>query len=269
MVVDDRVRQRLRGRRPAAVAARTRRAGCGSGRSRRLRLAAACARRRRPPAWAARPAGRRRGSPPCAWRPSPPRPRRARPATPHRWVRRPRRRRPSTTIVTSPRTPSAAQAARSASPARRTSSWVLVSSRHTAAAAVGAERLGHRGERRLGAVRRLEEHHRALLVGAAPASRRPRSPALRGRKPSKQNRSTGSPETASAVSTADGPGHRGDRDAALDRGRHQPVARVGHRRHPGIGDQQHPLARLERLDQHRRCGPPRCPRSRTPPARSR
>ena len=33
-----------------------------------------------------------------------------------------------------------------------------------------------------------------------------RSPALRGRKPSKQNRSTGSPETASAVVTADGPG---------------------------------------------------------------
>ena len=38
------------------------------------------------------------------------------------------------------------------------------------------------------------------------ASRRARSPGLRGRKPSKQNRSTGSPETASAVSTAEGPG---------------------------------------------------------------
>ena len=41
---------------------------------------------------------------------------------------------------------------------------------------------------------------------ARAASRRDRSPALRGRNPSKQNRSTGSPETASAVSTADGPG---------------------------------------------------------------
>ena len=41
---------------------------------------------------------------------------------------------------------------------------------------------------------------------ARPASRRPRSPALRGRNPSKQNRSTGSPDTARAVSTALGPG---------------------------------------------------------------
>ena len=41
---------------------------------------------------------------------------------------------------------------------------------------------------------------------ARSARRRARSPALRGRKPSKQNRSTGSPETASAVSTAEGPG---------------------------------------------------------------
>ena len=98
-----------------------------------------------------------------ARRPPPP-PRPARPATPGRWVRRPASASPSTTIVTSPRTPSAAQAASSASPPRRTSSWVLVSSRHTAAAPVGAERLGHRRQRGLGAVRGLEEHHRALLV---------------------------------------------------------------------------------------------------------
>ena len=54
-------------------------------------------------------------------------------------------------------------------------------------------------------VRRLEEDHRAALVGQR-GERDRRSPALRGRKPSKQNRSTGSPETASAVVTADGPG---------------------------------------------------------------
>lgn len=42
-------------------------------------------------------------------------------------------------------------------------------------------------------------------VARAP-SRRRRSPPLRGRNPSKQNLSTGSPDTASAVSTADGPG---------------------------------------------------------------
>ena len=35
---------------------------------------------------------------------------------------------------------------------------------------------------------------------------RARSPGLRGGKPSKQNRSLGRPETASAVVTADGPG---------------------------------------------------------------
>ena len=38
------------------------------------------------------------------------------------------------------------------------------------------------------------------------ASRARRSPALRGRKPSKQKRSVGRPLTASAVVTADGPG---------------------------------------------------------------
>ena len=47
------------------------------------------------------------------------------------------------------------------------------------------------------------------IVRRSPASAdnaRARSPPLRGRKPSKQNRSTGSPETASAMSTALGPG---------------------------------------------------------------
>ena len=41
---------------------------------------------------------------------------------------------------------------------------------------------------------------------ASSVNRRARSPALRGGNPSKQNRSVGSPETASAVVTADGPG---------------------------------------------------------------
>ena len=48
---------------------------------------------------------------------------------------------------------------------RRTSSWVLVSSRQTAPATVVAEGLGHRRERGSGAVRRLEEHQGARLVG--------------------------------------------------------------------------------------------------------
>ncbi len=41
---------------------------------------------------------------------------------------------------------------------------------------------------------------------ARAANARERSPARRGRNPSKQNRSTGRPDTASAVVTADGPG---------------------------------------------------------------
>ena len=41
---------------------------------------------------------------------------------------------------------------------------------------------------------------------ASSPNRRARSPFLRGGNPSKQNRSVGRPETASAVVTADGPG---------------------------------------------------------------
>ena len=41
---------------------------------------------------------------------------------------------------------------------------------------------------------------------ASSANRRSRTPAPRGGKPSKQNRSLGSPATASAAVTADGPG---------------------------------------------------------------
>ena len=116
-------------------------------------------------------------------------------------VRRP----PATTIVTSPRTPASAQATRSASGPRATSSWVLVSSRHTAAgrsapracaiaASAAAVRCG------------ASKNTMVRSSSASPSSRRARSPALRGRKPSKQKRSTGSPDTARAVSTADGPG---------------------------------------------------------------
>ena len=108
-------------------------------------------------------------------------------------------------MVTSPRTPSAAHATSSPSGPRRTSSYVFVSSRHTAAgrsspsaSAIAASAASVR----CGASKKTIVRSSA----ARAASRRPRSPALRGRKPSKQNRSTGSPLTASAVSTALGPG---------------------------------------------------------------
>ena len=108
-------------------------------------------------------------------------------------------------MVTSPRTPSAAQATRSASGPRATSSWVLVSSRQTAAgrSEPNASAIASSAASvRCGASKKTS----VRSSSATAASRRDRSPALRGRNPSKANRSTGSPDTASAVSTADGPG---------------------------------------------------------------
>jgi hypothetical protein len=61
---------------------------------------------------------------------------------------------------------------------------------------------------------------------------------LRGTKPSKQNLSDGSPETASAVVTADGPGGALHRRARLDAGGDQPVAGITDQRHAGVTDQQ-------------------------------
>src|SRR3954469_24146203 len=112
---------------------------------------------------------------------------------------------PSTTTVISPRTPSAAHSARKPSSPRLTSSYVFVSSRHTAArrsvpntSAIAPSVSSSRcGASKYTSVRRSS---------ATSRSRESRSPPLRGRNPSKQNRSTGSPDSASAVRTADGPG---------------------------------------------------------------
>ena len=99
----------------------------------------------------------------------------------------------------------AAHAASSASGRRRTSSYVFVSSRQTAAGRSATEHGGGVGERLGQPVRRLEEHQRPRL---GPRGREPTPPLprRRGRNPSKQNRSAGSPESARAVVTADGPG---------------------------------------------------------------
>ena len=133
---------------------------------------------------------------------------------------------------------------------------------------VGAERLGHRGERRRGAGAAPRRRPSCAARRPASASRRARSPALRGRNPSKQNRSTGSPRHRQRGEHRGRARDGGHRDAGLDRGGHQPVAGVGDRRHPGVGDQQHPLAGLQRLDQLRGAARPRCPRSRRRPGRS-
>ena len=77
---------------------------------------------------------------------------------------------------------------------------------------------------------------------ASTASARARSPDLRGRNPSKQNRSDGSPDSASAVITADGPGTDVTSSPGLGRRGHQPVPGIGHRRHTGVGHQHAPSA---------------------------
>ena len=195
-------------------------------------------RRRRRCAGAARCGRRRRGSRPCGWRPPPPPPRPPRPARRrqrHRALRgtADHERDLALHALGGPRR-RARPAAPGGSPRR---SWSAP--RQTAAVAVLPER-GGRVDQRVGQpVRRLEEDHRPRARRPARPGATRRSPALRGRKPSKQNRSTGSPDTASAVVTADGPGHRGDRDAGLDRRPHERVAGVGHRRHAGVGEQQH------------------------------
>ena len=155
---------------------------------------------------------------------------------------------PATTRVTSPRTPSAAQATSSASGA---AAYLFVGLRQLAAhrsRPVATERLGHRGQRRLGAVRRLEEHHRPRLAGEVrqtpgPLAGLARQEALE----------------AEPVDRQPGHGERGQHrrragygdhvDARLQRRDDEPVARVGDARHARVGDQQHPLAGQHRLDQ--------------------
>jgi hypothetical protein len=99
----------------------------------------------------------------------------------------------------------AAHSVSSASVPRTISSCVLVSSRQTTAAR--SSPCEERSSARVAASRRGDSKNTWVRGSAASsASRRSRSPGLRGTKPSKQNRSVGRPETASAVVTADGPG---------------------------------------------------------------
>ena len=51
-----------------------------------------------------------------------------------------------------------------------------------------------------------------------------------------------------------GPRHGGDAYVVLDGSCHQPVARVGDARHPGVGDQHDAVAGEQRLEQGRRAG---------------
>ena len=97
-------------------------------------------------------------------------------------------------------------------------------------------RPGRRAWRRSGAAPRRRPACAARR--RARAAGRGGSPPARGRKPSKQNRSLGSPDSASAVVTALGPGRGGDRHAGVERRPDQPVAGVGDARHAAVGDQR-------------------------------
>ena len=69
--------------------------------------------------------------------------------------------------------------------------------------------------------------------------RRRRSAPLRGRNPSTQKRSVGSPLTTSAPSTDDGPGHGADRLARGGQPRRQPGAGVRDAGRPRVADHRH------------------------------
>ena len=88
---------------------------------------------------------------------------------------------------------------------RAISSWVLVSSRHATACRSGPNAAA--SSARVAATRRRDSKKTMVRGSAASsANRRFLAPSLRGGKPSKQNRSVGSPQTASAAVTAEGPG---------------------------------------------------------------
>ena len=157
----------------------------------------------RPRAWGPRRVGPPRRWPPCGSCPRSrgrPPPRAGCPGRRPGPDRGPRRPRSSPRRGRPPRPRRRARRAASAY-----SSCVLVSSRHGGGPVV-PERLGERRQRRARAVRGLEAAHRSSRASVGEAAGA--LAALRGRNPSKQNRSTGRPETASAVSTAEGPARR-------------------------------------------------------------
>ena len=118
---------------------------------------------------------------------------------------------PPRTTTISPRTSPSKCATAPSSVPRHTSSWSLVSSRATTTGAVGPARLEQVGQGGDQAAGRLEDAPRARVSGPAPRSVGGGPSPRRGRKPSKQNRSVGSPLTTRAASAALGPGHHGDR----------------------------------------------------------
>ena len=144
---------------------------------------------------------------------------------------------------------SSAHCASSASDPRRTSSWTLVSSRHTTArrcppssSTASRKAVGQ-------PPRRLEEHRGARLGGQTGQPGCDGRTACVARTPRSRTGLTGRPETASAVVTADGPGRQRDRQTRLDAGRHHPIAGIVDQRHAGVADHQHGGAGVDVVEQ--------------------
>ena len=114
--------------------------------------------------------------------------------------------------------------------------------------AVVPEGLRHRREGAVEPVRRLEEDHRPGFAGQAGEGAGPlpglaREEALEAEAVDGQ---AGDGERHEDGGRARDAGHP---DAGLDGGAHQPVAGIGHRRHPGVGDDEDALPQPEPLDE--------------------
>src|SRR3954454_13581570 len=169
---------------------------------------------------------------------------------------------PATTSVISPRTPSAAHSTSEARGPRRISSWVLVSSRHTAAgrsspkaaAASCSASTSRCGDSKKTIVRRSSARPTSRdrrAPAAQPPQRGPPLAAPPRQEPLEAEAVAGQPGDRQRRRHRGGAGHRGHEHAGVDRRPHQRVAGIGHRRHAGVGQQQDRLPVGERGQQAR------------------
>ena len=100
------------------------------------------------------------------------------------------------------------------------------------------------------AATRVGASKKTIVRGSAARARSvaPRSPGLRATKPSKVKRSVGSPDDRERRQHGARPGDRGHRDSRGRRRGDEAVARVAHRRHPGVAQHEHVL-RAGELDE--------------------
>ncbi len=111
---------------------------------------------------------------------------------------------------------------------RHTSSWSLVSSRHTATGRSGPHTATRSSRSRCDPVGGLEDDYGAVRLGGDGGQALGPWRPVRGTKPSKHQRSVAKPETTRAANAADGPGDGLHGDARGQGRPHQPAPRVAH-----------------------------------------